>query len=130
MLFPSAAPAPIIDFSSSVKYLPPNKLVPQYQPFFPNIRYPIPNVKPNFDLGNGLFVNADLGIHGWQQEENMRFLGATAAGDNMVDDTGVDGFYGIGAGIKKGDFEFSVNYKDYDMYYDAEIIGASLKYNF
>jgi len=87
-------------------------------------------LKPHFDLENGLFVNADLGMHGWKQEENYRFLGAAAGGDTMVDYAGVDGFYGFGAGLKKDNFEVSVNYKDYDMYYDAEIIGASLKYNF
>ena len=69
-------------------------------------------------------------MHGWKQEENYRFLGAAAGGDTMVDYAGVDGFYGFGAGLKKDNFEVSVNYKDYDMYYDAEIIGASLKYNF
>ena len=87
-------------------------------------------VKPNFDLGNGLFVNGDLGFHRWQQDENYRFVGASASGDSMVDYSGVDTFYGVGAGLKKDNFEVSVNYKDYDMYYDAEIIGASLKYNF
>ena len=87
-------------------------------------------LKPNFDLGNGMFVNGDLGLHRWQQEENNRFVGATCVCDVHVDYSGVDTFYGIGAGLKKDNFEVSVNYKDYNMYYDAEIIGASLKYNF
>ena len=86
-------------------------------------------VKPNFDLGNGLFVNADLGIHRWFQSEVYKFVGSGAS-TVMYSYADWDTFYGVGAGIKKGDFEVSVNYKDYDMYYDAEIIGASLKYNF
>lgn len=86
-------------------------------------------VKPNFDLGNGLFVNADLGIHRWFQSEVYKFV-ASGGTTTMYSYAGWNKFYGIGAGIKKGDFEVSVNYKDYDMYYDAEIIGASLKYSF
>ena len=87
-------------------------------------------LKPHFELENGLFANVDLGMHQWKQEENYRFVGGSASGDTMVDYAGVDKFYGIGAGIKRNNFEISVNYKDYDMYYDAEIIGASLKYTF
>jgi hypothetical protein len=86
-------------------------------------------VKPNFDFGNGLFVNADLGIHRWFQSEVWKYVGSGGS-TVMYSYADWDAFYGIGAGIKKGDFEVSVNFKDYDMYYDAEIIGASLKYNF
>jgi hypothetical protein len=86
-------------------------------------------VKPKFDFGNGNFVTADLGIHRWFQSEVYRFVGS-GSGTTMYSYSGWDNFYGIGAGIKKGDFEFSVNYKDYDMYYDATIIGTSLKYIF
>jgi len=86
------------------------------------------SIKPNFDLKNGMFINADLGIHRWYQSEQYRFLGTGTT--TFFDYEDWDTFYGVGAGIKKGDFEVSVNFKDYDMYYDAEIIGASLKYNF
>jgi len=85
-------------------------------------------IKPKFDLGNGIFATADLGLHRWTQTESTRIIGA--AGGGKYNYSGVDTFYGVGAGLKKDNFEVSVNYKDYDMYYDAEIIGASLKYNF
>ena len=75
-----------------------------------------------------MFINADLGVHRWYQSEQYRFLGSGST--TFFDYEDWDTFYGIGAGIKKDNFEISVNYKDYDMYYDAEIIGASLKYNF
>jgi len=86
-------------------------------------------VKPKFDLGNGIFATADLGVHRWTQTESTRRI-TPAVNYAKYNYSGWDTFYGIGAGIKKDNFELSVNYKDYDMYYDAEIIGASLKYNF
>ena len=86
-------------------------------------------VKPKFDFGNGNFVTADLGIHRWFQSEVYRYVGSGGT-TTMYSYSGWDNFYGIGAGTKKGDFEISVNYKEYDMYYDAKIIGASLKYIF
>ena len=84
-------------------------------------------IKPKYNFGNGLFINADLGIHRWTQTEQVVVVGST---NIMYDYSSYDTFYGIGAGIKKDNFEVSVNYKDYDMYYDATIIGASIKYNF
>ena len=86
-------------------------------------------VKPKFDLGNGKFVTADLGIHRWYQSEVYKFVGSGGT-TTFSDYEDWDMFYGIGGGIKKGDFEVSVNYKEYDMYYDAKIIGASISYKF
>ena len=86
-------------------------------------------IKPKFDFGNGNFVSADLGIHRWFQSEVYKFV-ASGGTTTMYSYAGWDNFYGIGAGTKKGDFEVSVNYKKYDMHYDATIMGASISYKF
>ena len=84
-------------------------------------------IKPKFNFANGLFINADLGIHRWTQTEHQ-----TLTGSSVTDwyYSSYDTFYGIGTGIKKNNFAVSLNYKDFDMRYNATIIGASIKYNF
>jgi len=84
-------------------------------------------IKPKFNFANGLFINADLGIHRWTQTEHQ-----TLTGSSVTDwyYSSYDTFYGIGTGIKKNNFAVSLNYKDFEMRYNATIIGASIKYNF
>ena len=49
---------------------------------------------------------------------------------SFVDHSGIDGIYGIGVTAQKNALSFSLEYQDYDMYYDAKAIGASISYKF
>lgn len=82
--------------------------------------------KPSINLPfGGLFVNANLGFHRWDQSE----LIGTSSGD-WKKYYGIDSYKGLGFGIKKQNFEFGINYLDHKMYYDAKSTIANISYNF
>tara|TARA_B100001059_G_scaffold64990_1_gene61164 strand:- start:141 stop:395 length:255 start_codon:yes stop_codon:yes gene_type:complete len=70
--------------------------------------------------------------------ENIRFLYNYKSEHDVVPGTnnvgtnydGYDTFYGLGLGINTDNLTLSAEYLKHDMYYDAETISASLKYNF
>jgi hypothetical protein len=84
-------------------------------------------IKPSIDLSNGSFVNANLGMNRWNQSEHDVVSGTNNAGTNY---DGYDTYYGLGLGINTDNLTLSAEYLKHDMYYDAETISASLKYNF
>ena len=84
-------------------------------------------IKPSIDLSNGAFVNANLGLNRWNQSEHDVVPGTNNAGTNY---DGYDTYYGLGLGINTDNLTLSAEYLKHDMYYDAETISASLKYNF
>lgn len=83
-------------------------------------------LKPYIKLPlGGLFINANLGYHRWDQSE----LIGTSSGD-WYKYYGTDTYQGLGLGIKKQNFEFGINYLEHNMYYDAESLTANISYNF
>ncbi len=87
-------------------------------------------LKPKTDLGNGVNVNAIIGYANYLQSEQTVYPNA---GDNqtMHSYEGKDWFYGVGIGGKiSNNLDLSLNYKKYEMYYDAEVLSASVRYTF
>mgnify|MGYP001188101838 CR=1 FL=1 len=88
-------------------------------------------IKPkyNFTINNDLEVgiSGQIGITGWDQSETH----LTAGSDTSVYDySGYDGFYGIGVTAQTKALSFSLEYHDYDMFYDAKAVGLSISYKF
>jgi len=88
-------------------------------------------IKPKFkfDLPNDLDVDVfgTIGVTRWDQSETTLTAGtATSA----YDYSGYDGLIGIGVTAQKDALTFTLEYQDYDMYYDAKAIGASISYKF
>ncbi len=87
-------------------------------------------LKPKADLGNGININATLGYANYLQSEETVYPNA-GNNQNMHEYQGKDMFYGIGLGAKvSNNFDISLNYKKYEMYYDAETLSASVRYLF
>ena len=84
-------------------------------------------IKPSIDLSNGAFINANLGLNRWNQSEHDVIAGTNNAGTNY---DGYDTYYGLGLGFNSDNLTLGIEYLKHDMYYDAETISASLKYNF
>ena len=84
-------------------------------------------LKPHINIPfvDGLYLNANLGYHKWDQHE----LEASAL-SGWRNHYGTDTYSGYGIGIKKDNLEFGVEYVEHNMYYDAESMSVSLKYNF
>ena len=77
------------------------------------------------------YINVDvfgtIGLTRWDQSETTLTAGTSSS---FVDHSGIDGIYGIGVTAQKNALSFSLEYQDYDMYYDAKSIGASISYKF
>ena len=87
-------------------------------------------LKPKGYLGNGANVNAIIGYANYLQSEQTVYPNA---GNNqtMHSYEGKDWFYGVGVGGKiSNNLDLSLNYMKYEMYYDAEVLSASLRYSF
>jgi len=88
-------------------------------------------LKPNFEvaINNDLEVNifGIIGFTRWDQSETTLTAGSSTS---VVDYSGVDGVYGIGVAAQKNGLKFSLEYQDYDMYYDAKAIELSISYKF
>lgn len=84
-------------------------------------------LKPNINipLVDGLFVNANLGFHKWDQHE---LIGQGIA--DWRNYYGTDRYTGYGVGFKKNNLELGVETLKHNMYYNAESVSVSLKYNF
>ena len=88
------------------------------------------SLKPKADLGNGVNINALVGYANYLQSEESV---APNIGDLQVmhEYEGKDWFYGVGVGAKvSNNLDLSLNYKKYEMYYDAEVLSASVRYIF
>ena len=88
-------------------------------------------LKPKFDIAvnNDLDVSAfgTIGFTQWDQSETTLTAGTSTS---MVNYSGHDPFYGIGVTAQTNALNFSMEYQDYDMYYDATAIVASISYKF
>jgi len=88
-------------------------------------------LKPKFDVAvnNDLDVSVfgTIGFTQWDQSETTLTVATSTAMNNY---SGHDPFYGIGVTAQKNALSFSLEYQDYDMYYDAKSIGASISYKF
>jgi OmpA-like transmembrane domain len=87
-------------------------------------------LKPKADLGNGVSINGLVGYANYLQSEQTVYPNA---GNNqtMHSYEGKDWFYGVGVGAKvSNNLDLSLNYKKYEMYYDAEVLSASVRYIF
>jgi hypothetical protein len=87
-------------------------------------------LKPKADLGNGVNINGLVGYANYLQSEQTVFPNAGNS-QYMFEYEGKDWFYGVGVGVKvSNNLDLSLNYKKYEMYYDAEVLSASVRYIF
>ena len=88
-------------------------------------------IKPKFDFVNSNDLDVDLfgavGINKWDQSETTLTAGSSTS---MVDYSGSNPFYGIGVTAQTDILNFSIEYENYNMYYDAESITAAIYYKF
>ena len=90
-------------------------------------------IKPKFDLAinNDLDVNifGTIGYARWDQSETTLTIGSAI---NVADYSGHGEVYGIGLELiaPKNGINLSLEYQEYEMYYDAKAIGASISYKF
>jgi opacity protein-like surface antigen len=86
-------------------------------------------LKPKADLGNGININGFVGYANYLQSEQEVY--PTPAYNIMYEYEGKDWFYGVGVGAKvSNNLDLSLSYKKYEMYYDAEVLSASVRYIF
>jgi hypothetical protein len=87
-------------------------------------------LKPKADLGNGVNINGLVGYANYLQSEQTVYPNAGNS-QSMFEYEGKDWFYGVGVGVKvSNNLDLSLNYKKYEMYYDAEVLSASVRYIF
>ena len=87
-------------------------------------------LKPKADLGNGVNINGLVGYANYLQSEQTVYPNAGNS-QSMFEYEGKDWFYGVGVGAKvSSNLDLSLNYKKYEMYYDAEVLSASVRYIF
>jgi OmpA-like transmembrane domain len=87
-------------------------------------------LKPKFDLEQGFYVNGTLGYAEYLQSEVTSYPNSGNS-TSMKEYQAHDWFYGVGVGKKiDNNFDISINYKKYQMYYDAEVLSASVRYIF
>ena len=88
-------------------------------------------LKPKFDVAvnNDLDVSVfgTIGFTQWDQSEITLVSGTSSTMHNY---SGHDPFYGIGVSAQQNGLDFSMEYQEYDMYYDAKAIVASISYKF
>ena len=88
-------------------------------------------LKPKFDVAvnNDLDVSVfgTIGFTQWDQSETTLTAGSSTSAYNY---SGHDPFYGIGVSAQQNGLDFSMEYQEYDMYYDAKAIVASISYKF
>ena len=88
-------------------------------------------IKPKFDVAitNDLDVSVfgTIGVTQWDQSETLLTVGSSTS---MYDYSGHDPFYGIGVTAQQNALSFSFEYQEYEMYYDAKAIVASISYKF
>ena len=84
-------------------------------------------IKPSFMIIDHLFLNGNIGLHRWEQDEYD-----FAPGNNYysTEYKGTDIYYGVGASYKIKSFTAEIEYLEHDMYYDAKSLTGALKYNF
>ena len=88
------------------------------------------SLKPKADLGNGVNINGLIGYANYLQSEETVWPNAGNS-QTMNEYEGKDWFYGVGVGAKvSNNLDLSLNYKKYEMYYDAEVLSASVRYIF
>jgi hypothetical protein len=90
-------------------------------------------IKPKFNvaISNDLDVDifGTIGFTRWDQSETTLTAGSSTS---TADYSGHGGVYGIGLELiaPKNGINLSLEYQEYEMYYDAKAIGASISYKF
>jgi len=88
-------------------------------------------IKPKFNVDINSDLNFDIfgtiGFTRWDQSETTLTAGSATT---VLNYSGIDKVYGIGVTTQINALNFSLEYQDYDMYYDAKAIGASISYKF
>ena len=77
---------------------------------------------------NNLFINTNFGLSRWNQHERGMITGNSNF--NSTNYEGYGTYYGIGMGMNAKNLTFSAEHSKHDMYYDAVVTSASLKYSF
>ena len=77
---------------------------------------------------NNLFINTNFGLSRWNQHERGMITGNSNFNSTNYEGDGT--YYGIGMGMNAKNLTFSAEHSKHDMYYDAVVTSASLKYNF
>ena len=85
-------------------------------------------VKPSFKLIDNLLINADLGIHRWDQSENDFIPNNSTT--NLANYAGINIYMGIGLEFYYNNFSAEIGYLEHNMKYDAKSFTGGLKYNF
>tara|TARA_B100000787_G_scaffold34373_1_gene23766 strand:- start:246 stop:1673 length:1428 start_codon:yes stop_codon:yes gene_type:complete len=83
-------------------------------------------IKPSFEIYENLSVNANLGMHRWDQSE----LTVSAGSATAYDYDGIDSYKGIGLSYNSNNISLAIEYLEHNMYYGAESMAGSIKYNF
>ena len=68
-----------------------------------------------------------MGLTQWDQSETTLTAGSSTS---AYDYSGHDPYFGIGVTVKNNDLNFSLEYQDYDMYYDAKASTIGISYKF
>ena len=88
-------------------------------------------IKPKFDVAitNDLDVSVfgTIGVTQWDQSESLLTVDVS---ESLYNYSGHDPFYGIGVTAQQNALSFSFEYQEYEMYYDAKAIVASISYKF
>ena len=88
-------------------------------------------IKPKFDvaINNDLDVSVfgTIGLTQWDQSESLLTVDVS---ESLYNYSGHDPFYGIGVTAQQNALDFSFEYQEYEMYYDAKAIVASISYKF
>ena len=84
-------------------------------------------IKPSFKIIDNLYINANLGLHRWDQSENTTSYGNSST---LINYAGTDIYMGAGIQYKNRDFTFGIGYLEHTMQYDAKSFTGEIKYNF
>ena len=86
-------------------------------------------IKPSYEIINNLVINANLGIHLWEQSEIYSY---TKSGNSrlVAAHEGIDTYIGVGINYNMNALSFEFEYLEYEMEYKAKSFNGTLKYNF
>jgi hypothetical protein len=84
-------------------------------------------LKPKYNIDKNFKVNAIAGFHRYDQIESLSFPGAH---NNTEDFGGTDLVYGIGASYNDNNLSIGLDFRKYEMRFDAEALMLSASYKF
>jgi len=84
-------------------------------------------LKPKYNVDKNITVNAIAGFHNYDQIESISFPGTHS---NTEDYSGTDLVYGLGANYNDNNLSIGLDYRKYEMRYDAQALMLSAAYKF